>query len=211
MQNDIKPYILISLLVHIGALTILYFRLSGPQMIYLPIELQFYSSKESNPYVVQKPAPKVKQAQKEKKKNETIKIKENGKVKFEAKPAETPKAAESAKPQAQPGTGNQAVQSSNIRLESPNFKYSYYTNAVVKKIAQNWSWSKEFGKLKAVVYFRIQRDGSIKDLSIKDSSGDEIYDAQALRSIELSSPFPPLPDEYKENSLGVYFEFTYAE
>ena len=96
-------------------------------------------------------------------------------------------------------------------MHPANFPFAYYTNMVVKRIGQNWSWGERFGKLKSLVYFRILRDGTVAGLSTKKSSGVDLFDQQALRSVELSSPFPPLPEGYKEDSLGVNFEFTYTE
>ena len=65
--------------------------------------------------------------------------------------------------------------------------------------------------MKAVVFFRILRDGSITALAIKTSSGDDTFDQQALRSVELAGPFPPLPSGYSEDELGIYFEFAFKE
>jgi TonB family protein len=62
-----------------------------------------------------------------------------------------------------------------------------------------------------LIYFKIGRDGSVKDLLIKKPSGDDIFDQQASRSIILASPFPPLPSGYKEEDLGVFFEFSYTD
>lgn len=96
--------------------------------------------------------------------------------------------------------------SKGIMLENKNFRYSYYTSAILKKIRRYWQDS-NINVLRTVVYFRIEKDGSVSKLKISKSSKNDTFDKNALRAIELASPFPPLPDGYTENNLGVYFEF----
>lgn len=96
--------------------------------------------------------------------------------------------------------------SKGIMLENKNFRYSYYTGAILKKIRRYWQDS-NVNVLRAVAYFKIEKDGTVSKLKIHKSSKNATFDKNALRAIELASPFPPLPDGYEENSLGVYFEF----
>lgn len=96
-----------------------------------------------------------------------------------------------------------------IMLENADFKYSYYTTAIVKKISRYWQWSNSYSSYRAVIYFRIEKDGFVKFVEIKESSGDEGFDENALRSVQLASPFAPLPDGYNQEHLGVYFEFKF--
>lgn len=95
----------------------------------------------------------------------------------------------------------------SIMFENADFRYSYYTVAIVKKISRYWQWANNYAACRAVVYFKIDRDGFVKEVRIKESSGNEDFDQNAIRAIELSSPFAPLPEEYKQDNLGVYFEF----
>lgn len=99
--------------------------------------------------------------------------------------------------------------SKTIMFENKNFKYSYYTNTIVKKIRKYWQWSQTTEFYRAVVYFRILKDGSIDEVKIKESSKNEEFDQNVIRTVKLSSPFAPLPLGYTESYLGVYFEFKY--
>ena len=47
------------------------------------------------------------------------------------------------------------------------------------------------------------------DIKIKESSSDANFDLNAMKAIELASPFAPLPVSYEDNYLGVYFEFKF--
>ncbi len=96
--------------------------------------------------------------------------------------------------------------SKGIMLENKNFKYSYYTGAILKKIRRYWQDS-NINVLRTVVYFKIEKNGTVSKLKIFKSSKNSAFDKNALRAVELASPFPPLPDGYTENNLGVYFEF----
>ena len=107
-------------------------------------------------------------------------------------------------------TDSQVVANSKaIMFENKNFKYSYYTNTIVKKIRKYWQWSQTTEFYRAVVYFRILKDGSIDEVKIKESSKNEEFDQNVIRTVKLSSPFAPLPLGYTESYLGVYFEFKY--
>lgn len=100
----------------------------------------------------------------------------------------------------------------SLSLETAKFPFTYYVNQVKKKIVENWLWSQNYpGELKTVVYFKILRSGEVVDLRIKESSNNKLYDNICLRAVELAKPFPPLPQGFTEEYLGVYFEFKYKE
>ena len=217
MGNDIGKYFAFSFLVHLSVLAFLLVRVPKPAYIYLPVQLQFYSQSNGHAITDAKKKNEHESARKSppEKKRESVKTKQKEEnFQKTVKPAEKEIVQPEAKPQGvtgAAGTSPQPVMGSNISLDAVNFPYTYYTNMVVKKIGQNWSWGQKFGRLKSLVYFRIERSGGIRDLAVKKSSGEEIFDQQAMRSVELASPFPPLPEGYKEESLGVYFEFSYTE
>jgi TonB family protein len=110
---------------------------------------------------------------------------------------------------AEPRYAASGAQFEGLAFDTENFKYAYYTNTIIRKIGRFWQWSESYGRLRAVVYFRISRDGTVSDIKVKDASGDDGFDNNAIRAVELSSPFAPLPDGYKGDSLGVYFEFKF--
>lgn len=94
-----------------------------------------------------------------------------------------------------------------------NFPYSYYVETLKSKITSTWynplSSSGISGKFLSVVYFRIFRNGSIGKLKLVKKSGNKYYDLSTLRVIKEVVPFPPLPSDYPELYLGVYFEFEW--
>ncbi|MDR3125121.1 MAG: TonB C-terminal domain-containing protein [Endomicrobium sp.] len=95
-----------------------------------------------------------------------------------------------------------------LSFENKDFKFSYYANQIVGKIKRHWNWSLNYNQLRAVIYFKIHKDGSVSDILVKKSSKNSDYDKFAADTIIRSSPFPELPEGYPEGFLGVYFEFV---
>ena len=58
-----------------------------------------------------------------------------------------------------------------------------------------------------VVYFRIQRSGQVSDVKVETSSGLPFYDRAATRALFAANPLPPLPPEFRGESLGVHLRF----
>lgn len=99
----------------------------------------------------------------------------------------------------------------NPSFDTQNFKYSYYTDQIIRKIRSNWRWAEDYGgNLRSVVYFRINRDEMVHNISIKESSGNSEFDKNALDTIRRVASFPGLPEDYNEESLGVFFEFKWS-
>jgi protein TonB len=96
-----------------------------------------------------------------------------------------------------------------LSFDTKNFKYSYYTGQIIRKIWGQWRWGGNYGKLRVLVYFKICRNGTVHDVSVRESSGSGEYDKYALDTICRAAPFPDLPDGYEGDSLGVFFEFKY--
>jgi TonB family protein len=66
-----------------------------------------------------------------------------------------------------------------------------YMAKVQAKIAKAWKVPADSNKIK--VLFKINRDGSISDLKIVNSSGDPDLDEKALTAVKRAAPFDKLP------------------
>ncbi|MBR4631983.1 MAG: TonB family protein [Elusimicrobia bacterium] len=232
--DNLAPCIIFSIIIHSLVFGTIYYKNNKKNVfVQVPFEVSFYSPVQQTamkevveenkvePKVVP-PAEKPKEQVKEKKKSDIVIKKKEKEVekkvtkkeeketkpkeeKVEEKPADKPAEGTGA-----PKDGNgSSYPSRGIFLENKNFKFGYYTNNIVKKISRHWQWSANAEPYRAVVYFKIYRDGRVFDVKIKESSGDSAFDQNAIRAVELSSPFAPLPDSYNEDSLGVYFEFKF--
>jgi len=94
-----------------------------------------------------------------------------------------------------------------------NFEFTYYLTLVRNKVASAWAPPAGLASgnaPQAVVYFRIQRDGTVSGARIETGSGVEFFDRSALRAVQLSDPLPPLPLGFSGGDLGVHFGFRYV-
>jgi len=96
-----------------------------------------------------------------------------------------------------------------------DFPFTYYLIAVRNKIAAHWAppsgVSAGGAALKATIYFRILRGGSVTDAEVEQTSGVGFYDQSAVRAVQAAMPLPPLPEEFPDEYLGVHFDFQYVE
>ncbi len=91
-----------------------------------------------------------------------------------------------------------------------NFKYSYYLSTIITKIGENWRNPYKGTEISAVVHFFITRNGMIKDIKLHRTSGNYLFDQSVKRAVTITKNLPPLPLEYNNNRLGVFFEFSYS-
>ena len=224
------PCIVLSIIIHSFVFFALFYKNNKKNVfIQVPFEVSFYSpvqtkvseiveqpKEEVKPVEEPKPVEEIKPEVKKKKTKKVIKkddivVKKKEKVKKEEPKEEKAVEEKTVEEKTQNTENISSMVSSNkgIMLENKNFKYSYYTNTIVKKISKYWQWSSVTSAYRAVVYFKIARDGSAYDIKIKESSSDQNFDQNAIRAIQLASPFAPLPASYEDNYLGVYFEFKF--
>ena len=89
-----------------------------------------------------------------------------------------------------------------------------YLARVVYVVRQNWySVIPETARLgqqgRVALVFEILKDGKVGTLRLVGSSGADPLDRAALASINMSNPFPPLPQEFTGNHLVLEFIFLY--
>ena len=97
---------------------------------------------------------------------------------------------------------------------TPELKW--YIEIIRRKVWQNWIEPRHvlYPGLHArvVVRFEIGRDGSFaSNPEILESSNISFLDQSGFRAVLRSAPFPPLPEGYAGDSLGVRFGFEYGE
>jgi periplasmic protein TonB len=101
----------------------------------------------------------------------------------------------------------------DISLDAGDFEFTYYLLLVRNRIAGNWAppaGLTSSTNCRAVVYFKIARNGQVTDMRVETSSGVEYFDRSTLRAVTLSNPLPPLPLGYTGGRLGVHFGFEYT-
>ena len=104
------------------------------------------------------------------------------------------------------GTGSPVV------TDFSNFPYPWYITRVREALWNSWTEKMpSSGLLKCTVRFDILRGGALKDISVERSSGNRLFDYAAESSVGNAGPFPPLPDDFYEDTLTVHVEFKTLE
>jgi periplasmic protein TonB len=97
-----------------------------------------------------------------------------------------------------------------------SLRYAWYVEAVKRAISQNWMQNtidpavRAARKAKTTVTFTINRDGTVKNIRISESSGNRSLDDSAQRALLSIDHFPNLPSDYSHNSVDVIFDFDLA-
>lgn len=94
------------------------------------------------------------------------------------------------------------------RVDVGNFCCSQYLAQIQDRILRNWE-SRQQSAGTAILVFTIQRDGTITDIAVENSSGNQTLDFLATRALRLTQKVPPLPPEYTNPTLRVHLTFEY--
>lgn len=92
-------------------------------------------------------------------------------------------------------------------------RYGWYVEAVRSRVSGNWLLSTIDPNLtsapRVYVSFDIQRDGTITNVKVAQSSGNPDVDRSAERAVIASNPLGPLPSDYSGSQVSVscYFDF----
>lgn len=92
-------------------------------------------------------------------------------------------------------------------------RYAWYARAIMQRISSNFQEQLVGAQLREAprvfMTFTILRDGAVTDIILRSSSGIPAFDGMAVRSVQASSPMPPLPGDYSADRIHVecYFDF----
>jgi TonB family protein len=93
-------------------------------------------------------------------------------------------------------------------------RYGWYIEAAKNRIYGNWQqWTIDAAArasrtMHCAVTFTINRDGSLKDVHISESSGNSSYDNSALRAVLSSNPVTKLPADYSGGYVVATLDFN---
>lgn len=85
----------------------------------------------------------------------------------------------------------------------PSFTHDSYLIRMLARIESEWRRPSVQGSVEAVLHFVIEKDGTVRDLRVVETSGHRPFDLAAVRAVQNASPLPPLPRSYRKDSLGV--------
>ena len=113
------------------------------------------------------------------------------------------------------GSGSDTGSAYSSQIGLSNFPFTYYLQIIIDRVSNNWFTSLVdpgiSGSFQATVHFKIYKNGQISELKIEESSRIKSLDLSALRAIQTSAPFPPLPGAYEDEYLGIYLIFEHSK
>ncbi len=95
-------------------------------------------------------------------------------------------------------------------------RYGWYIEAVRRAVNQNWLQNtidpgvRAARRAKTTLTFTINRDGTVKNIRISESSGNRSMDDSATRALLSIEHFPALPADYSGRYVDVTFDFDLA-
>jgi TonB family protein len=92
-------------------------------------------------------------------------------------------------------------------LREPDF--GPYMRELQRRIKMNWDPPKGNESKRVVLLFKIAKDGRLLTCRVSKSSGLPSADQAALKAVELTAPFRPLPADFKGQSIDIQFTFDY--
>lgn len=116
------------------------------------------------------------------------------------------------------GGPNRARAKSDIDIlsDTAGVDFGPYLSRLLHEIRTNWInlapdsvRAPLYKRGKLAIEFAIMKDGSVSGMRIVAPSGDVALDRAAWGGISVSSPFPPLPSEFRGNYLALRIRFYY--
>ena len=113
-----------------------------------------------------------------------------------------------------PGAGSSGVSVQGQGGADFASRYGWYIEAVKNRIYSNWQqWTidaaaRSSRTMHCAVTFTINRDGTLKDWHISESSGNTSYDNSALRAVMSSNPVTKLPGDYAGGYVVATLDFN---
>lgn len=88
-----------------------------------------------------------------------------------------------------------------------NTDFQPYMKELQKKVKSNWLPPKSEKNTHVVAKFQIAKDGSLKSVSVLESSSVKEADAAAIAAIKAAAPFEPLPKSFDGDTIDIQFTF----
>ena len=94
-------------------------------------------------------------------------------------------------------------------------RFGYYVDALQRRVSGNWLQSTIDPSVpwapRVIVQFDVQRDGSIRNIQVVQSSNNYSVDTSVVRAVQASNPLQPLPAGYTGSYVNVQFYFDYRK
>ena len=96
-----------------------------------------------------------------------------------------------------------------------SIKFKMYYNLIWERIRSVWVLPEEALRgqknLETILAIRIAKDGQIEDIQFEKKSGNTYFDSSAMRAVRKASPYPPLPEWIRDDSVELGIRFRSSE
>jgi outer membrane biosynthesis protein TonB len=125
---------------------------------------------------------------------------------------QTPGPAGSASPGAAAGPKSEGVTVAASSQQDLG-KFDYYLGLVRDQISRNWNPPPDAPDAKAHVIFSVNRSGWVGSVNVDEAQtkGTYAFKLAAMRAIQASNPFPPLPEDFFRQTLEFSVDLTPKE
>ncbi len=109
--------------------------------------------------------------------------------------------------------GRGGIEGEPIPLDTKDPKFSDYMERVRKQIKENWVYPREAAEKNIggslMMEFGIAKDGQLRFIELRRSSGVPVLDDYAVNAVKLAQPFPPIPDRLSRTGIPIAAVFNY--
>ena len=109
--------------------------------------------------------------------------------------------------------GRGGIEGEPIPLDTKDPRFGDYFERLRRAIQGKWLYPREASEKniggQLVLEFGIARDGQLRFIELRRSSGVAVLDDYAINAVKLASPFPPIPDGLGRSGIPVVAVFNY--
>src|SRR5207245_5231319 len=103
--------------------------------------------------------------------------------------------------------GRGGIEGEPIPLDTKDPRFGDYFERLRRAIQGKWLYPREAAEKniggQLVLEFGIARDGQLRFIELRRSSGVAVLDDYAINAVKLASPFPPIPDGIGRSGIPV--------
>lgn len=86
-----------------------------------------------------------------------------------------------------------------------------YAESVIAKVKSNLKYKFGYRNSSARVMVKINKNGELKKIYIRESSGNQKLNKALIKAIEMSEPFDPLPEDYDKTFAILWIDVTFGK
>jgi colicin import membrane protein len=102
----------------------------------------------------------------------------------------------------------------NSAVSGQDSRISEYTSFIWSKVKKNWALPSALmpkEKVETIIDVRIARSGTMEYIGFEKRSGNAYFDDSALKAVNKSAPFPPLPEWITGSTIEIGIRFHSEE